>query len=396
MAPAVNPLVAAVEAPPIAEAWSWVEGITFPAERPLIDVAQALPGYAPAPALVDHLAQVVRTRGVGGYTAIAGLPDLRAAYASHLAASYGGDITGEDVLISAGCNQAYYLAMTTLARSGDSVILPSPWYFNHKMTLDMLGIEARPLVCRAEQGLVPAVAEAEALIDHSTRAIVLVTPNNPTGAIYPPATIAAFADLARRHGIALVVDETYRDFLPVAGGVPHGVFADGSWRETLIQLTSFSKVYCLAGYRVGAVVAGPAFLAEMAKVMDCLAICAPQVGQRAALYGITHLADWREEKRQLMGQRLAAFKGALATRNTGFEIASIGAYFAFLRHPWEGDGAIEVARRLAREHGLLALPGAMFGPGQERHLRFAFANVDAEAMPAIADRLAGATGAVRP
>lgn len=390
MAPAVNPLVAAVEAPPIAEAWSWIDGLAFPPERPLIDVAQALPGYPADEGLRAYLAEKVREPATGGYTAITGVPALSAAYAADLADFYGAAIAPNDVMITAGCNQAFYLAMTTLARAGDSVVLPSPWYFNHKMTLDMLGITARVLPCRAERGLVPDPDEAAGLIDGRTRAIVLVTPNNPTGAIYPPETIAAFARLARERGVALVLDETYKDFMPEAGARPHALFSDTDWRGTLVQLTSFSKVFCLAGYRVGAMVAAPEFIAEAAKVMDCLAICAPHVGQLGAVYGLTHLGTWREEKRVLMGRRLAAFRAALAGHNGGFDIVSAGAFFAFVRHPFDGEDAYAVARRLARGHGLLALPGTMFGPGQERHLRFAFANVDEAVMPAIAARLAEA------
>ena len=109
--------------------------------------------------------------------------------------------------------------MMALARAGDAVILPTPWYFNHKMTLDLLGIEAIPLPCLAEAGFVPEAAAAARLVGPRTRAIVLVTPNNPTGAVYPPATIRDFAELCRERGLALVIDETYRDFLP-AGGSP--------------------------------------------------------------------------------------------------------------------------------------------------------------------------------
>ncbi len=87
--------------------------------------------------------------------------------------------------------------MMALARAGDNVLLPTPWYFNHEMTLTMLGVEPRALPCDPAAGFVPDVATAEALIDARTRAIVLVTPNNPTGAVYPPQTIAAFAALLR-------------------------------------------------------------------------------------------------------------------------------------------------------------------------------------------------------
>ena len=95
------------------------------------------------------------------------------------------------------------------------------------------------------------------LITPRTRAIVLISPNNPTGAVYPPATIHAFYELAKKRGIALLLDETYKDFLPV-GQRPHELFSRPDWRGTLVHLYSFSKVFALTGYRVGGVTAGAA------------------------------------------------------------------------------------------------------------------------------------------
>lgn len=384
----MNPFVSAVEAPPIAEAWRWVQGRDFPADKPLIDLCQAVPGYPPAAELRAHLAGQVDAYDTARYTGIAGVPALLAALAGRMTALYGGPVKPEEVMITAGCNQAFVVAVMTLAKPGDNVILPVPWYFNHKMTLDMLGIEARPLPCRPENGLIPDPADAAGLIDGRTRALVLVTPNNPTGAITPPGTIAAFHDLCAERGIRLLLDETYRDF-PIGDEAPHALFRRPGWQGTLVHLYSFSKVYSLAGYRVGAIVAAPDLLEQAMKVLDCLAICAPHIGQKAALYGLEHLSGWVAERRADIAARVAAFQAAMGDGRTGYAIASIGAYFAFVRHPFPGRPAMEVARELADRHNILCLPGPMFGPGQEDYLRFAFANVDAALMPEIARRLAG-------
>ena len=383
----LNPLLCAVAAPPIAEAHRWIEGRQFPAEKPLIDVAQAVPGYPPPAALTDHLAAIVGEPASARYTDILGLPALRAALARDMGDFYGASIAADDVSITAGCNQAFCLALLALARAGDEVILPLPYYFNHQMWLDMQGIVARPLPFRPARGGVPDPAEAAALIGPRTRAIVLVTPNNPTGAIYPSEVIAEFYRLARRHDLALVLDETYRDFLP-EDGPPHALFAEPGWRDALVQLYSFSKVYCLTGYRVGSIIAGPALTAEIAKAMDTVAICAPRLGQYAALYGIGHLGDWRRKNTALMRERLGALRRALARNDLGYRLISAGAYFAYLAHPFDGRPADRVARRLADEQNVLALPGSMFGSGQEEYLRLAFANAEAAAMPALAERLA--------
>lgn len=383
----VNPLLAAVAAPPIAEAHRWIEGRAFPAEKPLIDVAQAVPGYPPPKALTDHLASVVGEAATARYTDIAGLPALRQALAADMAAFYGARIEPADVSIAAGCNQAFCLAVMALAAAGDEVILPLPYYFNHQMWLDMQGIRARHLPFRPERNGVPDPDEAATLIGPRTKAIVLVTPNNPTGAIYPAAVIVQFYRLARARGLALIVDETYRDFLP-ADGAPHDLFAEPDWRDTLVQLYSFSKVYCLTGYRVGSIITGAALGEEIAKAMDTVAICAPRIGQLAAIYGLGHLGDWRRKNTGLMRDRLTTLKRALARNDLGYRLVSAGAYFAYLAHPFGDRPAMDVARRLADEQNVLALPGSMFGPGQDSFLRLAFANAEASVMPALAERLA--------
>jgi aspartate/methionine/tyrosine aminotransferase len=384
MAYPVNRFVDGVEAPPIVEAMGWVSERAR--NRPLINLCQAVPSYPPAPELQHHVARMAMAPETGLYTDIAGLPELRAELARRTAITYRGEIGSEDVLITAGCNEAFCLAITALAAPGDNVVLPAPFYFNHQMWLAMQGIEIRSFSSIDGQGAVPDPARARELVDARTRAIVLVTPNNPTGATFPHPTIAAFCELARASGSALVVDETYRDFI-TGEGPPHRLFEDAGWRDVLVQLYSFSKVYALTGYRVGSVIANAPLIAQIQKIMDCVSICAPRISQNAALFGLRELSPWAAEKRQVMAQRTAALERAFARRELKYSLASAGVYFAYVRHPFTDTAARSVAQRLAREHDLLCLPGSMFGPGQESYLRLAFANVEAEVMGEIAERL---------
>jgi aspartate/methionine/tyrosine aminotransferase len=282
----------------------------------------------------------------------------------------------------------FVAALMLVAKAGDAVLLPSPWYFNHEMTAAMLGIEARPLPCDPKAGFVPDPDEAGRLIDARTRAIVLVTPNNPTGAIYPEHVIGAFADLCRRRGLWLVLDETYRDFLPPSHGRAHGLFADGGWRDHVIGLYSFSKAYCIPGYRLGAVTADAAAIGELAKILDCIQICAPRIGQRALAWGIDALSAWRDENRREMHRRAETFRRALG-QSPEWRVDSVGAYFAYIRHPFERATAEAVAERLAVERGVLALPGSYFGARQDTHLRMAFGNIDVAGIGALGERLRG-------
>jgi aspartate/methionine/tyrosine aminotransferase len=383
----VNDLLAGVAEPAIAEAQSWIAGRSFPEDKPLIDVCQAVPGYPPPPELTQHLARLVLEPATSRYTDICGLPKLRESLAADINGFYGATVKPEQVMITAGCNQAFCLAMMSLAQAGEEIVMPAPFYFNYEMWLQMLGIRLKPLSFRPDAGGEPDLAEAERAIGPKTKAIVLVSPNNPTGAIYKPATLRAFVALARRRKIALVLDETYRDFLP-SDGAPHDLLGDPDWAGTLIHLYSFSKVFAMTGYRVGAIVADKGFIDHAAKAMDCVAICAPRVGQEAAHFGLGHLADWRRGNSQMMRDRRAALVSAFGRNDLGYELITAGAYFAYVRHPHRERKAAEVARRLADRQNLLALPGSVFGPDQDDFLRVAFANVDAALMPEIAARLA--------
>jgi aspartate/methionine/tyrosine aminotransferase len=382
---AANPWLAAVEPSPIAETRRWVVGRSFPADRPLIDLSQAVPGYPPALELRRHLGELLLDPTMHGYTPTLGLPALREDYAAHLGRFYGAAVTAGEVGITSGCNQAFCLALMSLARAGDQVILPRPHYFNHDMWMRMQGIEPVSLDFRPGSGAVPNAEDAAALIGPKTRAIVLISPNNPTGAVYPRETIHAFHELAHRRGIALIVDETYKDFLP-EGERPHELFGDPSWRGTLVHLYSFSKVFALTGYRVGGITAGAGLMAEIEKAMDCVSICPPRLGQEAALYGLKHLLPWARRNTEGLKARADLLGGGLK-RSNRWRLVSIGAYFAYVEHSFAGRRSIDVCKRLADEENLLTIPGDMFGAGQERFVRLAFANVADDKIPAVLERL---------
>ena len=383
--PHLNPLILSIDAPPIPEVQAWSRRYGGEQGR-LLDLCQAVPGYAPHPDLLERLAVAARDPAHAKYGLINGDEPLREAFARQVASTYGGEVDPAQVTITAGCNQAFFLTMMTLAQRGDAVLLPTPWFWNHQQTCGMLGIEPRALPCRAEAGFVPDPAEAEALLDPRVRAIVLVTPNNPTGSVYPPGVVAAFHDLARRRGLWLILDETYRDFLPPGQERAHDLFADPDWPRHVIQLYSFSKAYCIPGHRLGAVTASAELGAQFLKVLDCLHICPQRPAQAALLWAIDALADWRAANRARINGRAAAMRDAFE-RLPDWRLESLGAYFGYVRHPFAGVEGRQVVERLAAERGAMCLPGSAFGAGQEQHLRIAFANVDADGIGQLADRL---------
>ena len=377
----INPDVRDCATAPIAEAWSWVRDRT---SEGLIDVCQAVPADLPAPELRNYLAEAIAAGEGATYTDIAGIAPLREALARDIQNRYGCDANASDVVITAGCNQAFCATIDGLCGTGDEVIVTLPCYFNHEMWLKIRGIKARHLPLNP-QTAVPDPEQVKRLVSARTKAIALITPNNPTGAIYSAHTIERFYGLASEFNLALIIDETYRDFMDESA-VPHRLFEQPGWRDTFVHLYSFSKAYSLAGYRVGAIVAGPAMLDSLIKIQDCTAICAPHVGQLAALYGVRHLQQWKRDVCGELVQRAQAIKDAFNNPALDYTLVSAGAYFAYVQHPFD-QPAHEVAKRLAQEFGVICLPGSYFGSGQEQYLRLAFANLKESYFPELINRL---------
>ena len=356
-------------------------------DRELLNLAQAAPPYGPAAEVVEHVQAVAETFEGSTYTPVPGLPHLREAFAAELARDYGGHVGPENVLVTAGCNQAFCLLVSTLAEPGDEVILPLPFYFNHDMWLRLAGI--RPVYLEPGADLAPTVETARGLITPRTRAIVLVTPGNPTGLTLDPATIASFADLARERDLALVLDETYRSFRDT-DAAPHDQLARPDWGEHVVSLHSFSKDLAIPGFRVGAIVAAPEVLREVAKLMDCVAVCAPRLGQEAAWAGLVKGQAWRAERSAELAAQRAAFTAAMADSPGGFEMLSSGAYFAWVRHPFPGRATADVVADLLVEQSMLVMPGDAFAPGDRGAMRFSVSNVDTGQVDEIVARLAEA------
>jgi len=382
-----SPALLATLAPPVMEARRWLTETALPPGLPLLNLSQAAPVEPPPEALRRALAEaVMQDPSVHLYAPVFGHEALRAALAARTRAIYGGSVAPAQVALTSGCNQAFCTVIAALCQPGDGVILPVPWYFNHHMWLAMNGLDSQALPTGPD--LLPDPAACAALIGPRTRAIALVSPNNPGGVEYPPALLAEFAALAARHGIALILDETYRDF-HTSDGPPHGLFQDPGWDEVLVHLYSFSKAYRLTGHRVGAILAAPALLAQVEKVLDTVTICVSGPGQMAALWGLEHLTQWLAGERDEILRRRAAMVTGFAGL-PGWELLGCGAYFAYARHPFDAP-APEVAKRLLAEAGVLMLPGSMFRPEGDpagaREMRIAFANADTSQIGDLMERL---------
>jgi aspartate/methionine/tyrosine aminotransferase len=374
----VNEHILKVHFPPISEVKGWLAAA--PPSLPLVDLCQAVPDYPPAPELIDYLKGRLDEPEISRYSPDEGLPEVREAVCGRYERLYGTCINPRQICLTVGASQAFWLAVMVLCRAGDEVVLQAPCYFDHPMALEMLGIRGVCAPFREDAGGLPDVGEIEKLITPRTRAILLVTPSNPTGVVTPPETIQRLEQLAARRGIALVLDETYADFIP--GGVrPHELFTRQGWGDHVVHIMSFGKTFALTGYRAGLLAASEQFIHQALKAQDTMAVCQPRVTQLAIKYGIEHLDGWVADNRRMMARRHDLFRAAFFEGGNPFRLAASGTFFAWVRHPFEGRSGREAAKRLVEEAGILTLPGEVFGPGLSSYLRLAFGNIREEAIP---------------
>ena len=378
-----------VDPPPVLEVKNWLSNPDLQPSKPLIDVSQAAPTEPPPEKMLEFMAnKILCDNAVNTYGPVLGLDELRESLASKWSRQYQGKVSKENVAVTSGCNQAFCASISSFTSENDEVIIPTPWYFNHHMWLQMAGVKSIPLDTDANMN--PIIEKAEALITDRTRAIVLVSPNNPSGAIYSNQLLQKFFDLCKSNQIRLIIDETYKDFHPNASQ-PHTLLENNNWDQVLTILYSFSKTYRMTGHRIGALLTSKENLIEIEKALDTFTVCPPQLGQYAANWGLNNLEAWTAERRTEILQRAKHFSEKFQPLSAaGWSLRGCGAYFAFVEHPFEDESNI-LAPLILRDQGILLMPGSMFYPKHNplgsRSFRIAFANIDKNKISTLLERL---------
>ena len=378
-----------VDPPPVLEVKNWLSNPDLQPSKPLIDVSQAAPTEPPPEKMLEFMAnKILCDNAVNTYGPVLGLDELRESLASKWSRQYQGKVSKENVAVTSGCNQAFCASISSFTSENDEVIIPTPWYFNHHMWLQMAGVKSIPLDTDANMN--PIIDKAAALITDRTRAIVLVSPNNPSGAIYSNQLLQKYFDLCKSNQIRLIIDETYKDFHPNASQ-PHTLLENNNWDQVLTILYSFSKTYRMTGHRIGALLTSKENLIEIEKALDTFTVCPPQLGQYAANWGLNNLEAWAAERRTEILQRAKHFSEKFQPLSAaGWSLRGCGAYFAFVEHPFEDESNI-LAPLILRDQGILLMPGTMFYPKHNplgsRSFRIAFANIDKNKISTLLERL---------
>ncbi len=381
----LNKFVLATQKPPVTEVRDWLKSNRNP-KKPLLDLSQAAPTSPPPNNLIKFLSKQSLLTENHLYGEVLGDTPLREAVVNLWNEEYSSSICINNVAITSGCNQAFCAAISTIATTGDTILVPVPWYFNHEMWLTMQGINIKPIPC--DINMLPDFEKAEELIDKKTKAIVLVTPNNPTGVEYPAILLKKFSALAKDSNMKLIIDETYKNF----GNRQSNIIYKGEWGEHLIQLYSFSKVYRLTGHRVGLMVASKSFIKQVEKFLDTTTICPNRLAQKAAYFGLLNLQNFITKEKLKIDNLKHNFEKELRD-NLNWKLLGIGGYFAYLGYTSTKD-SVSIAKKLLYEHNVLTIPGDMFFPRaknlfvkEKRSIRIALTNSTSEEINDLFERL---------
>ncbi len=319
------------------------------------------------------------------YKAVEGIPALQEAIAAKLKADNGIEINGKNcIVVTAGSNMGFTNAILAITNAGDEAIIQSPYYFNHEMAAVMAN--CRPVIVETDENYQLKPDAIKKAITSKTRAIVTISPNNPTGAVYDPAALREVNEICRQHNIYHISDEAYEYF--TYNGVKHvspASFPDSS--EHTISLFTLSKAYGFASWRIGYMVIPEHLLVSVRKIQDTILICPPVISQYAALGA---LQVGREYCDNYVRAIASVRQLVLAQLNTLQNLCTIspaaGAFYFFLKVDTKLN-TMELVERLIREYKVAVLPGTTFGMDSGCYLRVACGALETETAAAGIRRL---------
>ena len=304
------------------------------------------------------------------YTGPTGLPPLRAAICDNLCADYGLVYTPDEIIVTAGVQESIMLCMLGLVQEGDEVLITSPRFTTYDTAVRLCGGVPIPVPTYYKDDFALDVAEIEARITDKTRMFVLVSPNNPTGAVTPPDVIRKIAELAIKHDLIVTADEIYAKLIYA----PHehlSVATLPGMKDRTITLNGFSKTYAMTGWRVGYMAAPADFVEMLTEPRHTLSINTCTVSQYAALAALTGPQDELEAAFKAYGERRDYLMKALT--GAGFTFgAPGGAFYIYTNISATGMKAKPFCEALLREGQVMVFPGDMFGEPDSDFIRISY------------------------
>jgi alanine-synthesizing transaminase len=339
-----------------------------------LNIGDPIPfGFETPPALVEAVVKAERD-GFNGYVPSPGIPAAREAVAADWTRQ-GFPAVPDRVLITAGASEGIELALTALADPGDDVLVPMPTYPLYTAVLAKVGAEARYYRADPSNGWLPDLEHLESLVTPRTRAVVVIDPNNPTGAVYPEAVRRGIIALAERHGLTILADEVYADLAYAGPVAPLGSYAPDA---AIISFSSLSKAYLAPGWRAGWMVVGRSprlddLVAAIKKLADGR-LCSNGPAQYAIAPALLGDRSHQESFRRALAERAAITTETLGAIPGMSVVAPAGAFYAMPKVSLRpGDTDEQYVLELLRATGVLCVYGSGFGlPADEGFFRVVF------------------------
>ncbi len=342
--------------------------------RDIVSLGVGIPFY-PAPKHIhEHvIKQLAQKPNIDKYTLLIGLPKLRELIADISTRDLGLPVTSGEILVTPGSMAALFYAALTIVDDGDEVILPSPYFSSYAEQVGLAGGIPVPVSLKTDENKrlrldVPAIERA---ITNKTKAIIINSPSNPTGAVFLESDLRDLSRILVEKKIYVITDEVY-DYLIYTQTPYFNVASIKELWPRVIRCCSLSKKYGMMGWRVGYLHTNKDLLMHLLKIHDAAIVCAPHISQEAAIAAFSGPQDVVTHHKELLDQNRILIEKRMQELSDLFSYTAIeGTYYAFPEYHMDVN-SIEMAKNLLYQAGVVTVPGIGFGPDGEHHLRLSF------------------------
>lgn len=340
-----------------------------------ISLGQGVVYYNPPQAAFDQIANFANSDH-HKYKAVIGIQPLQDAIAAKLQAENQISITEENcIVVTAGSNMGFMNAILAMTSPGDEIILQTPYYFNHEMAIMMASCQ--PVLVKTDEFYQLRPDAIQQAITNKTRAVVTISPNNPTGAVYSETALREVNEICRQHQIYHINDEAYEYF--TYNNIKH--FSPASIEQShhhTISLFSLSKAYGFASWRIGYMVIPKPLLFPIQKVQDTILICPPVISQYAALGALKAGWDYCQPKIKEIAEVRKMMLEELRKLDSFCTIPSAEGAFYFLLKIDTTLPAMTLVEKLIQDFKVAVIPGTTFGMNEGCYLRVAYGALQKE------------------
>jgi len=334
-----------------------------------ISLGQGVAYYGPPPEAIEAIKTFLADPENHKYKLVQGIPELLEAIEQKLEKENGISLNGSRIVVTAGANMGFMNAVLAITDPGDEIILQLPYYFNHEMAVTIADCKAVCVPTDDDYQLQPEVIAAA--ITNRTRAVVTISPNNPTGAVYRESDLRQVNEICRKNGIYHISDEAYEYFTYDEARHFSPGSIDGAAEHT-ISLFSLSKAYGFASWRIGWMVIPERLFMPIRKIQDTILICPPVISQWAAIGAMKAGRSYCRQKLQMTTDIRRICLKKLAGIADQVTVPPADGAFYFLLRVHKNSDPMDLVRQLIERHKVAVIPGMTFGMQDKCYLRIAY------------------------